>query len=76
MKKTLLIVGISFLAGLLLAGYIFVILPENNVQNSNWEDPSSPQVASTLFAAPSPQERIGLDFATIAEQVGPGVVKI
>ena len=76
MKKTLLIVGISFLAGLLLAGYIFVILPENKVQNSNWEEPSSPKVSSTLFAAPSPQERIELDFATIAERVGPAVVKI
>jgi serine protease Do len=76
MKKTLWIAGISFLAGLLLAGYIFVISPEKKAQNSNWEEPSSPKVSSALFAAPSPQERLGLDFATIAENVGPAVVKI
>ena len=76
MKKTALIVGISFLAGLLLAGYIFVILPENKAQNSNWEDTAPPAVSSTLYAAPASQVQTGLDFATIAENVGPAVVKI
>ena len=74
MKKTLLIAGISFIAGLFLAGLIFVYFPEKNVQTSNWEEPSA--LSSNLYAAPSLQSQAGLDFATIAERVGPAVVGI
>lgn len=76
MKKTLLIVGISFIAGLFLAGLIFVYFPEKNVQASSWEEPSPSALSSTLYAAPSLQAQAGLDFATIAEKVGPAVVGI
>lgn len=76
MKKTLVIVGISFIAGLFLAGLIFVYFPEKNVQASNWEEPSSSTLSSNLYAAPSLQAQAGLDFADIAEKVGPAVVGI
>ena len=76
MKKTLLIAGISFIAGLFLAGLIFVYFPEKNMQASNWEDPSSSALSSNLYAAPSLQAQAGLDFASIAEKVGPTVVRI
>lgn len=76
MKKTLLIVGLSFLAGLLLAGYIFVISPENKEQISSWEENSPPPAPANLYADPIAQEQTGLDFATVAEKVGPAVVKI
>jgi serine protease Do len=76
MKKTLIIAGISFIAGLFLAGLIFVYFPEKSVQTSNWEEPSSPVLSSSLYAAPSLQAQAGLDFATIAEKVGPAVVRI
>lgn len=76
MKKTLLIVAISFIAGLLLAGLIFVYFPERNVQATDWEEPSSPAVSSTLYASQASQAREELDFTTIAEKVGPAVVRI
>lgn len=76
MKKTLLITGISFIAGLFLAGLIFVYFPEKNVQASNWEEPSSSTLSSNLYAAPSLQAQAGLNFADIAEKVGPAVVRI
>ena len=77
MKKTLLIAGISFIAGLFLAGLIFVYVPEKSVQTSiNWEEPSSPALSSNLYATSSLQAQAGLDFATIAEKVGPTVVGI
>jgi len=76
MKKTLLIAGISFIAGLFLAGLIFVYFPEKNVQTSNWEEPSPSALSSNLYAAPSLQAQAGLNFATIAEKVGPAVVRI
>jgi len=76
MKKTLLIAGISFIVGLFLAGLIFVYFPEKSMETSSWENPSSSALSSNLFAAPSPQAQAGLDFATIAERVGPTVVGI
>lgn len=76
MKKTLVIAGISFIAGLFLAGLVFVYFPEKNVQASNWEEPSSSTLSSNLYAAPSLQAQAGLDFASIAEKVGPAVVGI
>ncbi|MFC2168787.1 Do family serine endopeptidase [Acidobacteriota bacterium] len=74
MKKTLLITGISFIAGLFIAGLIFVYFPETKVQTSNWEEPAA--LASNLYAAPSLQAQAGLNFASIAERIGPTVVGI
>ncbi len=76
MKKTLVIAGISFIAGLFLAGLIFVYFPEKNVEASNWEEPSSSTFSSNLYAGPSLQAQAGLNFADIAEKVGPAVVGI
>ena len=76
MKKILLIAGISFMAGLFLAGLIFVYFPEKSTQTSNWEEPAAPSISSNLYAAPSLQAQAGLDFAAIAEKIGPAVVRI
>jgi serine protease Do len=79
MKKTLFIALISFLAGLLLAGMIFVYLPEKNQPESFADEPSSPALASPLYAshaADSPQIKPDLDFVSISEKVGPSVVQI
>jgi len=76
MKKTLLIAGISFIAGLFLAGLIFVYFPEKSVQASNWEEPSSSALSSNLYASPSLQAQAGLNFANIAEKIGPAVLRI
>ncbi len=46
------------------------------MQVSSWEDPSSSALSSTLYAAPSLQAQAGLNFAAIAEKVGPAVVRI
>ena len=76
MKKILLIVAISFCAGLFLAGLIFVYFPEKNTQATIWEEEPSPSSSSILYAAQPPQTEMGLDFATIAAKVGPAVVRI
>ena len=74
MKKTALVALISFFAGILLAGYIFVYLPERNMPESFLnEHPSS---SSFLLASPTPQGRLDLDFVRIADMVGPAVVRI
>jgi serine protease Do len=77
MKKYAWIAISSFTLGLLLAGYLFLYLPEKS--------PAPPDVFATaaprpsgpnLFAAPAPQEKATLDFVTIAEKIGPAVVRI
>jgi len=74
MKKTVLIALISFFLGVFLAGYFFVYLPERNMPDSFLnEAPSSP---SFLYASPVAQERPDLDFVTVADKVGPAVVRI
>jgi serine protease Do len=73
MKKTALIALVSFFIGILLAGYIFVFLPERNMPKSFLnESPSS----SFLYASPAPQLKPDLDFVRIADLVGPAVVRI
>lgn len=74
MKKTVLIALISFFLGIFLAGYFFVYLPERNMPDSFLnEAPSSP---SFLYASPVAQEKPDLDFVTVADKVGPAVVRI
>lgn len=55
--------------------FLFISL-KKNVQASNWEEPFSSTLSSNLYAAPSLQAQAGLDFADIAEKVGPAVVRI
>ena len=77
MKKYAWIALSSFFLGLLIAGYIFVYLPEKNAQNSGpFEKAPSAAPSTALFASPSPEVKANLDFVTISEKVGPAVVKI
>ena len=74
MKKTVFIALISFFLGIFIAGYFFVYLPERNMPDSFLnEAQSSP---SFLYASPVVQEKPNLDFVTVADKVGPAVVRI
>ena len=75
MKKTLWIAAISFFLGVFLASYIFVYLPEKDSPDNFLEEPSS-SLSSTLYATPTPQVSKNIDFTTIAEKIGPTVVRI
>jgi len=72
MKKTALVALISFFLGILLAGYIFVYLPEKNMPKSFLNE--SPSSTSFLYASPNPQAKPDLDFVRVADMIGPAVV--
>jgi len=75
MKKTALIALICFFLGIFLASFVFVYLPEKNTPDSFLEETpgSSP---TFLHASPSLQMKPDLDFVSIADKVGPAVVRI
>jgi serine protease Do len=75
MKKTALIALICFFLGLFLASFVFVYLPEKNTPDSFLEETPSSSV-SFLHASPSLQMKPDLDFVSIADKVGPAVVRI
>ncbi len=79
MRKYIWIALISFVLGLLAAGYIFVYLPEKEAPKTSLFDPKPTIPAAVLYAASSsapPEIRPDLDFVSIAEKVGPAVVKV
>jgi len=82
MKKYAWIAISSFTLGLLLAGYVFLYLPERPAPEPAAADvfaaaeKGAPAASSSLFASPLPQEKATLDFVTIAEKIGPAVVRI
>lgn len=76
MKKILLVSLISFCLGLMLAGYIFVYLPEKDSPSSYLQKPAEASLSTALYAAPPAQTRVVLDFSEIADKVGPAVVEI
>ncbi len=79
MRKYVWIALTSFVVGLLLAGYIFIYVPEKHAPKTSpfaAEQDPAPAVSSTLFAGPAPEVKTNLDFVTISEKVGPAVVKI
>jgi serine protease Do len=77
MKKYAWIAISSFTLGLLLAGYVFLYLPEKNAAPADvFASGTAPAASANLFAAPAPQEKATLDFVTIAEKIGPAVVRI
>ena len=77
MKKYAWIAILSFTVGLLLAGYLFLYLPEKSPAPPDVFATAAPQASGpNLFAAPAPQEKATLDFVTIAEKIGPAVVRI
>jgi serine protease Do len=78
MKKYAWIAISSFALGLLLAGYVFLYLPEKAAAPPDvfaTAAPSAPGGSASLFAAPA-QEKNTLDFVAIAEKIGPAVVRI
>jgi serine protease Do len=76
MKKTLLIALFSFFLGILLAGWIFVYLPDKNSPDDYVAEAPSHSLSSRLYASPLPQSKPEYDFATIAAKVAPAVVYI
>ena len=77
MKKYAWIAIASFTLGLLLAGYLFLYLPEKNAAPADvFASGTAPAPSANLFASPAPQEKTTLDFVTIAEKIGPAVVRI
>ncbi|MGB8951643.1 MAG: DegQ family serine endoprotease [Candidatus Aminicenantales bacterium] len=74
MRKIIWIAIVSFFCGVLLAGFVFVYLPDKKVEQSFLNAPSS-SLGSNLFAS-SAQIKPDLDFVKISENVGPAVVKI
>jgi len=77
MKKTVGIALVSFIVGLLAATYLFIYMPEK--KNAEVKFPSaspSPALASPLYASTAPEVKTGLDFVSIAEKIGPAVLKI
>jgi len=77
MKKYVWVALVSFAFGLLLAGYVFVYLPEKHtVAKEVVSKPAAPELSADLYASSAPEVRADLDFVKIAEKVGPSVVKI
>ena len=77
MKKYVWIALSSFFLGLLVAGYVFLYLPERNAPKASVFDPApSAAPSSNLFASLSPEVKTNMDFVTISEKVGPAVVKV
>lgn len=78
MKKYAWIAISSFTLGLLLAGYIFLYNPEKKAAPADVFATAAPAPAPStdLYASPVPQEKATLDFVTIAEKIGPAVVRI
>ena len=77
MKKYAWIAISSFTLGMLLAGYLFLYLPEKNAAPADvFASGTAPAPSANLFASPAPQEKPTLDFVTIAEKIGPAVVRI
>jgi len=74
MKKVVWIALASFFLGVLLAGYIFVYLPEKHTASSFLDKTSSP-LGSNLYAE-VPQVKPDLDFVKVSEKLGPAVIKI
>jgi serine protease Do len=79
MKKYVWIALSSFTLGLLLAGYIFLYRPEKAPAPADVFAEAATEKAApsaNLFASPLPQDKPSMDFATIAERLGPAVVRI
>jgi serine protease Do len=77
MKKYAWIAVASFTLGLLLAGYLFLYLPDKSpAPRDLFATAASRPSGPNLFAATPPQEKATLDFVTIVEKVGPAVVRI
>ena len=77
MKKYVWVALSSFLLGLVVAGYLFLYLPERNAPKAGaFEKAAVSSPAAGLIAAPAPEVKAAMDFVSISEKVGPTVVKI
>jgi serine protease Do len=77
MKKYGWVAFTSFTLGLLLAGYLFLYTPDKPAPVPGvFAKAETTAPAANLFASPLPQEKATLDFVTIAERIGPAVVRI
>ena len=74
MRKVVWISLASFALGILLAGYIFVYLPDKKAETRSFLE--QPAASGGLFAGEAPQVRPDLDFVKVSDKVGPAVVKI
>jgi serine protease Do len=75
MRKSVWIALAGFAFGVLLAGYIFVYLPEKKTEAKSFLEQSSQPLVASLFAE-APQAKPMLDFVTVSERIGPTVVRI
>ena len=75
MKKVVWISLASFPCGILLAGYVFVYLPDKKAQPRSFLDKPTRRSAEPL-SPESPRPRPDLDFVKVSDKVGPAVVKI
>jgi serine protease Do len=75
MKKVVWISLASFLLGILLAGYVFVYLPEKRASQNSFLDHAPAPLGANLYAD-QPQAKADLDFVKVSDTVGPAVVKI
>jgi serine protease Do len=79
MKKYAWIAAVSFFLGILVAGYVFVYVPEKNSAKGKFSNDATADLSSSLYAASARsavENRPDLDFVSIAEKVGPAVVKV
>jgi serine protease Do len=75
MKKVVWISLASFFLGILLAGFVFVYLPEKKAPQQSFLDSGSASLGSNLYAD-APQAKPDLDFVKISDKVGPAVFKV
>ncbi|MCX6564350.1 MAG: DegQ family serine endoprotease [Candidatus Aminicenantes bacterium] len=76
MKKVVWISLASFLLGILLAGYVFVYLPEKKAPQRSFLDSAAAPLGSSLFADVPQAIKPDLDFVKISDKVGPAVFKV
>jgi len=80
MKKTSILIALgSFIAGLILAAFVFVYIPGSDDTELATQVKSQAELTSHLYAdtpTPAPQSRTDMNFAEIAERISPAVVFI
>ena len=76
MKKISLVALISFAVGLLLTAFIFVYSPDTSVPDNFVKEDSKSDLSTNLYAKPTQELRSDLNFAAVAEKVGPAVVSV
>ncbi|MFO7732593.1 MAG: Do family serine endopeptidase [Candidatus Aminicenantes bacterium] len=77
MKKYAGIALSGFALGLVVAGYLFLHNPEKEPLRADvFAKAPAADLSPNLFASSAPQEKMTLDFVTIAEKMGPAVVRI